>query len=280
MKIGKYEVHQIETGIFGLDGGAMFGIVPRTLWSKLNTPDDENRIDMALRALLITGGKRNILVDTGIGNKFPEKQKKIYKIDQVTYNLNSSLKKFNLETKDITDVILTHLHFDHAGGATGFERGEHYLTFPNATYYVQKTNYEWAIHPSDKDRGSYLRGDFVPIAEKGKLQLIEGRAEIFPQIEVFISNGHTVGQQLVKLSDGKQTLVYCADLIPMASHVKIPYITGFDIYPLQIIEEKKELLSMASSNGWTLFLGHDVMSEAVTVEKSEMGFAVKEKIFL
>ena len=280
MKIGKYELHQIETGIFGLDGGAMFGIVPRTLWSKLNTPDDENRIDMALRALLITGGKRNILVDTGIGGKFPEKQKKMYKIDQVTYNLNSSLKKFNLETRDITDVIFTHLHFDHAGGATGIEGGEHYLTFPNATCYVQKTNYEWAINPSDKDRGSYLKGDFVPIAEKGKLQLIEGGAEIFPQIEVFVSNGHTIGQQLVKLSDGKQTLVYCADLIPMASHIKIPYITGFDLYPLKIIEEKKELLSMASSNGWILFLDHDVMSEAVTVEKSEIGFAVKEKFFL
>ena len=280
MKIGKYELHKIETGTFGLDGGAMFGIVPRTLWSKLNTPDDENRIDMALRSLLITGGKRNILVDTGIGSKFPEKYKKMYKIDQVTFNLNSSLKKFNLETKDITDVILTHLHFDHAGGATGIERGEHNLTFPNATYYVQKTNYEWAINPSDKDRGSYMKGDFVPIAEKGKLQLVEGRAEIFPQIEVFVSNGHTVGQQLVKLSTGKQTLVYCADLIPMVSHIKIPYITGFDIYPLKIIEEKKELLSMASSNGWIMFLGHDVISEAVTVVKSDMGFAIKEKIFL
>ncbi|MDR4505004.1 MAG: MBL fold metallo-hydrolase [Candidatus Scalindua sp.] len=280
MKIGKYELHQIETGIFGLDGGAMFGIVPRPLWSKLNIPDEENRIDMALRALLIMGDKRNILVDTGIGNKFTDKHKKIYRIDQEKNNLNDSLKKFNLGTEDITDVLLTHLHFDHAGGATGIEDGEHTLTFPNATYYVQKINYEWALNPSDKDRGSYLRENFVPIAEKEKLHMVEGEGEIFPQIEVLVSNGHTVGQQLVKVSDGKQTLVYCADLIPTVSHIKIPYITGYDIYPLKTIDEKRELLSMASSNGWVLFLEHDADSEAVKVEKSEVGFTVREKIFL
>lgn len=138
MKIGKYELHQIETGIFGLDGGAMFGIVPRSLWSKLSSPDEENRIDMALRALLIMGDNRAILVDTGVGNKFTEKQKRIYRIDQEKENLTASLQRFNLETEDITDVILTHLHFDHAGGATSIEEGEHVLTFPNATYYVQK----------------------------------------------------------------------------------------------------------------------------------------------
>lgn len=280
MKIGRYELHKIETGVFGLDGGAMFGIVPRTLWSKLNIPDEENRIDMALRALLIMGDKRNILVDTGIGNKFTDKHKKIYRIDQKKNNLDASLKKFNLETEDITDVILTHLHFDHAGGATGIEDGEHTLTFPNATYYVQKMNYVWALNPSDKDRGSYLRENFVPIVEKGKLRMLEGEGEIFSQIEVLVSNGHTVGQQLVKVSDGKQTLVYCADLIPTASHIKIPYITGYDIYPLKTIDEKRELLSMASSNGWILFLEHDAVSEAVTIEKSEIGFMVREKIFL
>ncbi len=280
MKIGSYELHQIDTGRFALDGGAMFGIVPKTIWSKLNPSDDENRIDLALRTLLITGNKRNILVDNGIGTKFSEKYTKIYKIDHCKYNLDSSLKKFNLETKHITDVILTHLHFDHAGGSTYREDGELKLTFPNATYYVQKMNYEWALTPNDKERGSYLKENFVPVLEKGKLQLIEGKFELIPNIDVIISNGHTVGLQLVKVSDGGNTLVYCADLIPTTSHIKIPYIMGYDIEPLKLMREKKELLSVACNDNWTLFLEHDVITEAVKVKKTEKGFEVKERVFL
>ncbi len=278
MKIGKYELHNIETGTFGLDGGAMFGIVPRNLWSKTNTPDEENRIDMALRSLLIMGDNRNILVDTGVGNKFTEKQKKIYRIDQEKSSLKSSLKKYNLETEDITDVILTHLHFDHAGGATSIEDGEHILTFPNAAYYVQKMNYEWASNPSDRDRGSYLKENFLPLEEKGKLELVEGEGEIFPHIDLLVSHGHTRGQQLVKVSDDRQTLVFCADLIPMVSHIKLPYIASYDNHPLKTIDEKRELLSSASSNSWILFLGHDASSEAVKIEKTEIGFTVREKV--
>ncbi|HDZ14362.1 hypothetical protein LCGC14_1743890 [marine sediment metagenome] len=280
MKIGRYELHQIETGRFALDGGAMFGIVPKPLWSKLNPPDDENRIDMALRVLLIMGNKRNILVDTGIGTKFSEKYKEIYKIDHSKYNLDSSLKKFNLETKDITDVILTHLHFDHAGGSTYVEDGKHKLTFPNAVYYVQKANYEWALNPSEKDSGSYHKEDFVPVAEEGKLRLVEGRVVILPNIEVIISDGHTTGQQLVKISDEKNTLVYCGDLIPTVSHIRIPYIMGYDIHPLTTIEEKKRLLSNACSGDWTLFFEHDALTEAVKVKKAEKGFGVREKVIL
>jgi len=280
MKIGSYELHQIDTGRFALDGGAMFGIVPKTIWNKLNPADDENRIDLALRTLLITGNNRNILVDNGIGTKFSEKYTKIYKIDHSKYNLDYSLKKFNLETSDITDVILTHLHFDHAGGSTYREDGELKLTFPNATYYVQKANYEWALTPNDKERGSYLKENFIPVLEKGKLQLVEGKFELMPHIDVIISNGHTVGLQLVKVSDGRNTLVYCADLIPTTSHIKIPYIMGYDIEPLKIMQEKKELLSLACDDSWTLFLEHDVMIEAVKVKKTEKGFEIREKVFL
>jgi glyoxylase-like metal-dependent hydrolase (beta-lactamase superfamily II) len=280
MKIGSYELHSIETGRFGLDGGAMFGIVPKTIWSKLNPSDDENRIDLALRALLITGNKRNILVDNGIGTKFSEKYTKIYKIDHSKYNLDSSLKKYNLETRDITDVILTHLHFDHAGGSTYKEDGELKLTFPNATYYVQKANYEWALIPNEKERGSYLKENFVPVLEKGKLQLVEGKFEIIPHIDVIISDGHTTGLQLVRISDEENTLVYCADLIPTTSHIKLPYIMGYDIDPLKIIQEKKELLSKACSDGWILFFEHDVITEAAKVKKTEKGFEVREKVSL
>jgi len=280
MKINRYELHSIETGRFGLDGGAMFGIVPKTIWNKLNPSDDENRIDLALRALLIVGNKRNILVDNGIGTKFSEKYKEIYKIDHSKYNLDASLKKYNLETKDITDVILTHLHFDHAGGSTYKEDSELKLTFPNATYYVQKANYEWALTPNEKERGSYLKENFVPVLEKGKLQLVKGKFEIIPHIDVIISDGHTVGLQLVKISDERNTLVYCADLIPTTSHIRLPYIMGYDIDPLKIIQEKKKLLSAACSDGWILFFEHDIITEAAKVKKTGKGFEVREKVSL
>ena len=245
MQIGQYELHSIETGRFALDGGAMFGIVPKTLWNKLNPADDENRIEMALRSLLIMDDKHKILVDTGIGTKFSEKYKKIYKIDQSKYNIASSLEKYNLETKDITDVVLTHLHLDHAGGAVYNEGNKHKLTFPNAAHYVQKKHHEWALKPSKKDSGSFIREDFKTIEDQGKLRLVDGYAKILPNIDVIISDGHTIGLQLVKISDGINTLIYCSDLIPFTSHIRIPYIPSYDIDPLTTIEEKEKLLTRA-----------------------------------
>lgn len=258
----------------------MFGIVPKPLWSKLYPPDEENRIDSALRALLIMGHNRNILVDTGAGAKLSEKYKKIYKVDYSKYNLDSSLKKFNLETKDITDVILTHLHFDHVGGSTYIDDGKHRLTFPNAVYYVQKTHYEEALDPNEKEKDSYHREDFIPIAEEGKLRLVDGNTVIFPNIEVIISDGHTIGQQLVKVSDENSTLIYCGDLIPTAAHIRLPYIAGYDIYPLTVIDEKKRLLSNACSGNWTLCFEHDPFTEAAKVERSKKDFSIRKKVSL
>ena len=280
MQIGQYELHSIETGRFALDGGAMFGIVPKSLWNKLNPSDDENRIEMALRSLLIMDDKHKILVDTGIGTKFSEKYQEIYKIDQSKYNLTSSLEKYNLETKDITDVILTHLHLDHVGGAVYNEGNKHKLTFPNAAHYVQKKHHEWALKPSKKDSGSFIREDFKTIEDQGKLRLVDGYAKILPDIDVIISDGHTIGLQLVKISDGINTLIYSSDLIPFTSHIKIPYIPSYDIDPLTTIEEKEKLLARACNGDWTLFFEHDPVTEAVKVEKTEKGYAVKEKISL
>lgn len=280
MRIGQYELHSIETGRFALDGGAMFGIVPKPLWSKLNPSDDENRVEMSLRSLLIMNGKRKILVDTGIGTKFSKKYREIYQIDQSKYNLTSSLEKYNLKAKDITDVILTHLHLDHVGGAVYKEGNKHRLTFPNAAHYVQKKHHEWALKPAEKDKGSFIREDFEPIEDEGKLRLVDGYAMILPDIEVIISNGHTVGQQLVKISDGRNTLVYCGDLIPFTSHIRVPYIASYDIYPLTTIEEKESLLSRACAGEWTLFFEHDLMTEAAKVEKTEKGYVVKERVLL
>ncbi len=280
MNIGQYELFQIETGRFALDGGTMFDIVPKALWNKLNPSDDENRIDMALRSLLVMGNKRNILVDTGIGTKLPGKYKDIYKIDQSKYSLLSSLERYNLEAGDITDVILTHLHLDHAGGAVYKEGDRLKLTFPNAVHYVQKKHHEWALKPSKKDIGSFIIEDFKPIEDEGKFRLVDGYAMILPNIDVIISDGHTVSQQLVKISDGRNTLVYCGDLIPMTSHIRIPYIASYDIYPLTTIEEKESLLSRACNGDWTLFFEHDPVTGAAKVKKTEKGYEIGEKVFL
>ena len=280
MKIGQYELHSIETGRFALDGGAMFGIVPKEIWSKLNPSDDKNRVDMALRSLLIMDDKRKILVDTGIGTKLSKKNQKIYKLDQTKYNLEASLEKYDLETKDITDVILTHLHLDHVGGATYLKGKKQKLTFPNATYYVQKTHYEWALKPSEKDKGSFINEDIKAIEAEGKLRLIDGYAMILPNIDVIIYDGHTIGQQVIKISDGIDTLVYCGDVIPFTSHIRLPYIPSYDINPITSIEDKEKLLTRACNGDWILFFEHDPVTVAVKVEKLEKGHTIKETISL
>ncbi len=266
MKIGKYEIHAIETGRFKLDGGAMFGIVPKTIWDKLNPPDDRNRIELALRTLLIIGDGRKILVDTGIGKKWEEKYIDIYGIDHTKYTLEDSLEKFGLKTSDITDVILTHLHFDHAGGATKLKDGILKPTFENATYYIQKRNLDLAMNPNEKDRASYLPENFMPLIEFNQLEVVDGEFEIFDGIELIISDGHTFGQQLVKVSDGEKTIVYCSDLIPTSSHIPIPYVMAYDLQPLVTMEEKKKLLKKAVEENWILFFEHDPYADCATVK--------------
>ncbi len=280
MKIGQYELHSIETGRFALDGGAMFGIVPKELWSKLHPADDKNRIDMALRSLLIMDDKRKILIDTGIGTKLPKKSQKIYKLDQTEYNLETSLEKYDLETKDITDVILTHLHLDHVGGATYLQGKKQKLTFPNASYYVQKTHHEWASKPSERDKGSFVIDDIKTIEGEGKLRLVDGYAMILPNIDVIIYDGHTVGQQLIKISDGIDTLVHCGDVIPFTSHINLPYIASYDIYPVTSVEDKEKFLIRAAEGDWILFFEHDPVTEAVKVERGKKEFTIKETITL
>lgn len=280
MKIGDYEVYSIETGTFGLDGGAMFSIVPKTIWNKKNPADEKNRIDLSLRSLLIIGNKRCILVDTGIGEKFSEKYREIYKIDHTKHDIYTSLKKHGLVVEDITDVIITHLHFDHAGGSTSLINGALRPTFPKSNYYIQKKHLHLAHKPSVKDAGSFRQEDFMPLEESGKLEVIDGEGEIFPNISLLISNGHTSGLQHVKVSDSNNTLIYCADLIPTTSHIQLPYVMSYDLYPLTTIEEKKTFLDNAVENDWILFFEHDPLTEAVKIKRTEKGFEIKEKIVL
>ena len=278
MKIGPYEVLPIETGRFALDGGAMFGVVPWVFWTKTNPPDERRRITLAARCLLIRGNGKVILVDDGNGTKFSEKLKDIYRLDNSQSDLISSLALHGVAPGDVTDVILTHLHFDHAGGSTKVENGKLVPTFPRARYYVQKAHWELAKKPTEKDRGSFMRDDYEPLLEHGVLEFVEGEFELFPGIKMLVCNGHTTAQQLPKISDGKTSLLFCCDLFPTISHLPLPYVMAYDVRPLVTIEEKKKVLERAYEERWKLFLEHDPEVEAITVKSSDKGFVVDEKL--
>ena len=277
MKIGAYDIYPIETGTFKLDGGSMFGIIPKVLWEKTNKADELNRIKLAARCLLIIGNGKVILVDDGNGNKVTKKFIDIYALD-TTNNLYSSLKKFDVTPDDITDVVLSHLHFDHAGGSTIIENGVLKPAFPNAKYHVQKSQWENALNPTERDRASYIPQDYLPLKEYGLLNLIEGETELFSQISILVSNGHTPGLQLLKISDGKQTLFYAADLMPCTSHIPLPYIMGFDLNPLITLADKKRILKQAAEENWTIFFEHDPDVIAGKVKKTEKGYTFDSPI--
>jgi glyoxylase-like metal-dependent hydrolase (beta-lactamase superfamily II) len=276
MKIGKYKLSIIESGSFGLDGGAMFGIIPKPLWQKTNLPDDANRVRLATRNLLLESDSRKILIDTGMGEKWDEKAKNIYAVDEKN-SLDSALSQKGLKADDITDVILTHLHFDHTGGSTIKIDGKLQPSFPNAKYYVQKQNFEWAVNPSDRDKGSYIKENFQPLVEEGVLHLIDGNNIFDDEIEFFVINGHTFGQQMVKISDRNNTFLYCADLAPFHSHIPLHYIMGYDLQPLVTLEEKKKYLKIALQENWKLFFCHDPEIAIATVKKFGEGYIVDEK---
>ena len=276
MQIGKYKLSVVNTGYFRLDGGAMFGIIPKNLWGKTNPPDDQNRIKLATRNLLLEKGEKKILVDTGMGYKWDEKAKKIYDIDPQKNSIEISLNEFNLKPEDITDVILTHLHFDHTGGSTKSENGKIVPTFPNAKYFVQKKNFEWAMNPSDRDKGSYIKDNFEPLYEEGMLNLLSDE-KFDDEIDFIVVNGHTFGQQLLKISDSKNTILYCGDLFPTTSHIPLPYVMGYDLQPLITITEKKKILPAAVDENWKLFFEHDPETVLATVVNTDRGFKIGDK---
>ncbi len=280
MKIGDYEIWTIETSRFALDGGAMFGVVPQSLWRKTNPPDQLNRIEMVTRSLLIVGAGKKIVVDTGNSPKMSQKLKDIYKIDTTSVNLISSLQKYHITPNEITDVILTHLHFDHAGGSTSDDGGILKPTFPKAKYYVQKDHWNWALNPTDRDKASFFKEDFLPLKEFGVLELVEGEFELFPGINLILLNGHTAMQQIPKITDGKITVLFCADLVPTSSHVPLPFIMGYDLQPLVTLEEKKKIMGPAYEEKWKLVFEHDPKIAAATVSSNEKGFSIDELIEL
>lgn len=274
MKIGKYKLSPVVTGNISLDGGAMFGVVPKALWERSNPADDKNRINLSTRLLLLQSDSRNILVDTGVGEGWDDKFSRIYNVRSKSVKVE--LAKYNITVDDISDVIITHLHFDHTGGSVVKENDKILPAFPNAKYHVQEEQYKWALEASEKDKASFVQDRFVPLFNEGILNLLKGDDKIDDEISLIVINGHTFSQQLVKVSDGNETLLFCGDLIPTASHIPLPYVMSYDLQPMLTIEEKKKILPQAVEENWKLFFEHDPEITAATVTQSMHGFGVDE----
>ena len=288
LEIAGYQIKAIHSGVFGLDGGAMFGTVPKSLWEKTNPADDHNRIEMQTRLLLLLSANKKILIDTGMGSDFVQKHGEklgtkfaaLYGVRGET-QIISELQRYGLKTSDITDVILTHLHFDHAGGATKCVGNTLMPSFENANYYLQKSNFETATHANIREKASYLAANWQALVDHNKLILLDGDQEnLFPGISLQVVNGHTQGQQIVWIQDAKQTLVYCADLIPMSTHVRLAWVMGYDLRPLDLIEEKRKILSRVTQASGFVVFEHDPYVDAAKVAPERDDFQVMEKFLL
>ncbi len=280
-------LHTIEAGNFKLDGGAMFGVVPKTIWQRTNPADEKNMIDIAARCLLIEEGKRLILIDTGMGDKQSEKFFGYYH-PWGNFSLNKSLASKGFHPNDITDVFMTHLHFDHCGGAiqwnakrTGYEP-----VFKNATYWSTQTHWDWATKPNDREKASFLKENILPIEESGQLNFIQ---KITPEayqeqselgFGILFADGHTEKQMIPHINYQDKTFVFMADLLPTTGHIPLPYIMGYDTRPLQTLSEKENFLNIAADNNWYLILQHDAHNEVITVHHTDKGVRLKNSFKL
>jgi glyoxylase-like metal-dependent hydrolase (beta-lactamase superfamily II) len=275
------KLHTIETGFFKLDGGAMFGVVPKTIWQKSNPADSNNLCTWAMRCLLIEDGDRLILIDNGIGNKQDNKFFGHYHLHG-NDSLDKSLAKLGFNRADITDVFLTHLHFDHCGGS--IERiGDKLLpAFKNAFYWSNKQHWDWAIHPNDREKASFLKDNILPIQESGQLRFVETKDGVVfnENINIRFAFGHTDAMMLPQIQYKNQTIIYMADLLPSTGHIPLPYVMAYDMFPLQTLKEKKDFLIEAATHNYILFLEHDPFNECCTVQETEKGIRVKDTFAL
>jgi glyoxylase-like metal-dependent hydrolase (beta-lactamase superfamily II) len=273
--LGDYTLHAIETGRFGLDGGAMFGIVPKPFWAQRIAPDEQNRISLAMRCLLLQSNTRTVLIDCGIGDTFDgTKYREIYAVDTEHSSLDQSLEELGVSRTDITDVILTHLHFDHCGGATRASQNGREPAFPNAAYHVQRDHWDWAMQKNPKEKGSFRTHTFAPIEETGQLQLVDGEREILPGMDALLVNGHTHSQQIVKITGSDRVLVFTADLLPTQHHLADAWTMAYDIRPLISIDEKNTFLKRAVDAEWNLFFEHDPDAEVASLTRTDRGIDV------
>ncbi len=279
-------LYTINAGHFKLDGGAMFGVVPKSMWNKLNPADENNMCNWAMRCLLIEEGDKLILIDTGMGDKQDAKF-----FDRYYLNGDDSLEKSlaaNGFTKDdITDVILTHLHFDHCGGAIIKQEDKLVPAFKNATYWSNQQHWNWAINPNEREKASFLKENILPIQESGQLKMVNDKwvmvngmetmdSSIIPALSYKIVNGHTDAMMLPVIQYEGKTIVFVADLLPSPAHIPLPYVMAYDMFPMKTLSEKKIFLSEAEQNGYILFFEHDPIIECCTLQLTEKGIRVKE----
>ena len=277
MHIGRFKITPLEFGRFRLDGGAMFGVVPRVLWEKAHPADENNTIDMVMRAMLIETSDRKILVDTGFGEGRTEKFRKIFSFQGSDTFVDDALAAAEVSRHQITDIIITHLHFDHNGGSTANKYNDPKPAFPNARFYIQKRQLEHARSGLERDRASYLPEDFEPLIDAGVVEIVDGEWQLMDGIDIIICNGHTPAMQLVRIRDAGRTLVYAADLIPLAVQFNLAWIMAYDLYPVTTLEETKRILKQAVADDWTFFFEHDpqwITAKPVMTDKG--GFTLKQ----
>ena len=271
------KLYNIPTGNFKLDGGAMFGVVPKNMWNKLYPADDNNMCSWALRCLLIETDGRLILVDNGIGNKQDEKFFGHYYLHGDD-SLEKSLKKYGFTADDITDVFLTHLHFDHCGGSIKWadsNRTKAVPAFRNATYWCNPAHWDWAVNPNPREKASFLKENILPIKESGQLKMFEKEGEFLPGLEVLFMYGHTEAMMLPVISYKNTKVVFTADLLPCTHHVGMPWVMAYDVRPLETMKEKAKFLKRAVQEKWTLYFEHDAMTECCTLQETEKGIRVE-----
>lgn len=277
------KLYTIDTGFFKLDGGAMFGVVPKTIWNKINPADEKNLCDWALRCLLIEDGNRLILVDNGNGDKQDAKFFSHYYLHGDD-TLEKSLAKHGFHKDDVTDVFLTHLHFDHCGGAIVREGDKLVPAFKNATCWSNKEHWDWAVHPNDREKASFLKENILPIEESGQLKFIDaagfnqnkpGETSFTENISIRFVNGHTQAMMLPQIKYKDKTIVFMADLLPSAGHIPIPYVMAYDMFPLTTLNEKKSFLKEAVENNYILFFEHDPKIECCDLQMTEKGIRPK-----
>lgn len=277
MKFGQFELFLLEDGEFRLDGGAMFGVVPKTMWQKSDPADERNRITLHANCLLVKTGDAVVLIDTGLGGKWDDKKRDMFAIAEPRL-LMSELPRVDVLREEVTHVVLSHLHFDHAGGGTFIDQdGVLKVQFPNARYFAQKGEWEIANHPNLRDRASYLPENLNPLEEAGVLQLVEGDTEIVPGVRMVVTGGHTKYHTIIYVESEGHTAVFNADLIPTSSHVNIPFVMGYDLYPQQTMEFKQKLLPEAEANRYLMIFEHSPRLKAGFVRRNERGRWVVDK---
>ncbi len=276
LKLGDIEVYSIVENSFKIDGGAMFGVVPKVIWERLMAPDERNMITLDLNLLLVKSDGKNILIDTGMGNTLNEKQKKMYGVERES-NLEKSFSDMGLTKEDINFVILSHLHFDHAGGIVGINpEGKRIPRFSNARYIIQAEEWKYALQPDERTRATYMVENFKTLEESGRVDLVNGEEEIVPGIKVKRAGGHTKGLQVVFIQGGGETIVYPSDIIPTVSHLRVPYVAGVDIYPLEVMEVKRKLINDCLQNNLMIAFDHEIDPKICRLEKKDDKIEVKK----